>query len=60
MEELERKDIQGILLSSYSHLYWAFYVLLQIQEPGAARRGLSAVIDRVTTAEGKDGAINIL
>ncbi len=38
MENLERKDIQGILLSSYSHLYWAFYVLLRVQEPGAARR----------------------
>jgi Dyp-type peroxidase family len=53
MEELERQDIQGILLSSYSHLYWAFYVLLQVQEPGAARRGLSAIINKVTTAERK-------
>jgi len=59
MEELERKDIQGILLSSYSHLYWAFYVLLQIKEPGAARRGLSAVIDKVTTAEGKEEGASI-
>jgi Dyp-type peroxidase family len=61
MEELERKDIQGILLSSYSHLYWAFYVLLQVQEPGAARRGLAAIVDKVTTADGKEeeASVNI-
>jgi Dyp-type peroxidase family len=61
MEELERQDIQGILLSSYSHLYWAFYVLLQVQDPDAARRGLSAIVDKVTTAEGKEeeASVNI-
>nr|MBA3386955.1 peroxidase [Chthoniobacterales bacterium] len=59
MENLERKDIQGILLSSYSHLYWAFYVLLQVQEPAAARRGLAAIIDKVTTAEGKEEGCSV-
>ena len=61
MEELERDDIQGILLSSYSHLYWAFYVLLQVQDPAAARRGLSAIIDKVTTGQGKEeeASVNI-
>jgi Dyp-type peroxidase family len=59
MEELERKDIQGILLSSYSHLYWAFYVLLRVQDAGAARRGLANILDKVTTAEGKEEGCSV-
>ena len=59
VEELERKDIQGIVLSSYSHLYWAFYVLLEVREPVAARSGLAAIIDKITTAQGKEEGASV-
>ena len=53
MAHLERDDIQGFLLSSYSHLPCATYVLLRVVDPAASRRWLALVADEITTAEGK-------
>jgi Dyp-type peroxidase family len=52
--ELERKDIQGLVVSSYKHLPCAAYVLLRVQNAKAARAWLSQHVAEITTSEGKD------
>jgi Dyp-type peroxidase family len=48
-------DIQGLVVSSYHHLDAAAYLLLKIEDPGAARAWLGRNVSRVTTAaEGSD------
>jgi len=49
----ELKDIQGIVISGYGHLHCAAYMMLQVNEPVAARRWLGNITDQVTTSEGK-------
>jgi Dyp-type peroxidase family len=61
MADLERQDIQGILLSAYSHLPWAAYVLLTVQDAALARRWLSRIAGEITTGKGKEesGSVNL-
>ena len=47
----ERKDIQGIILSGFSHLLHTTYALLSITDPDRARDWLGRVIPDVTTAQ---------
>jgi Dyp-type peroxidase family len=51
--ELERNDIQGLIVSSYSHLPCAAYLLLRVQNAAAARSWLSQRVTEITTSEGK-------
>ncbi|HEY0736602.1 MAG TPA: hypothetical protein VGD69_16920 [Herpetosiphonaceae bacterium] len=53
MAELERHDIQGIVISSYIHLSCAAYVLLRITDADSARRWLAGISDEITTAQAK-------
>lgn len=51
--ELERRDIQGLVVSSYKHLPCAAYVLLRVKDAALARKWLSRRLSEVTAAEGK-------
>lgn len=51
MEQLERKDMQGFVVTSYSHLSCAAYVMLRIVDPAAARAWLGTLADEVVPAE---------
>jgi Dyp-type peroxidase family len=46
----EWADMQGLVLSSYPHLDQASYVLMAIDDAGAARQWLARMSDRVTSA----------
>jgi Dyp-type peroxidase family len=54
VSELERSDMQGILMSAYAHLPCAAYMLLRVTEPRNARTWLRAVAGEVTTGAGKE------
>jgi len=51
--ELEKNDIQGLVVSSYSHLPCAAYLLLQVTNPAAARGWLAQSVRGISTSEGK-------
>jgi Dyp-type peroxidase family len=51
--ELERQDMQGIVLSGYGHLPCAHYALLRVVDATAARRWLARIVGEITTAERK-------
>jgi Dyp-type peroxidase family len=51
--ELERKDIQGLIVSSYKHLPCAAFLLLQIRNAAAVRGWLARQVGNITTAEKK-------
>ena len=53
MAELEGQDIQGLVISGYGHLPCATYMLLRITDGAVARRWLAQIVDKVTTAAGK-------
>lgn len=53
MVELERQDIQGLVISGYAHLPCASYVLLRITDAVGARRWLGRLTEEVTTSERK-------
>jgi Dyp-type peroxidase family len=53
MSELERDDIQGMLLSAYGHLPWSANAVLRIVDAGLARKWLAALAESITTATGK-------
>lgn len=48
--DLEHSDIQGIVLSAYSSLTCASYVLLRVDDPAKAKTWLSAIANEVTNA----------
>jgi len=51
--ELERKDIQGLILSSYIHLPCAAFLLLRVTNAAVAREWLARHVGEITTAEKK-------
>lgn len=53
MAEMERQDIQGLVVSGYLHLNCASYMLLRVSDGVAARRWLSRRALEVTTSVGK-------
>jgi Dyp-type peroxidase family len=52
-EELEHDDIQGIVVSAYSKLECASYVILRIDDAAKAKQWLSAAVNEVTVARKK-------
>jgi Dyp-type peroxidase family len=54
VSELERSDMQGILMSAYAHLPCAAYMLLRVTEPRAARAWLRGLAGDITTGGAKD------
>jgi Dyp-type peroxidase family len=52
-EELEHDDIQGIVVSAYSNLECASYLVLRIEDRAQAKQWLSAVTDEITIARKK-------
>jgi len=59
MAELERKDIQGIVVSSYKHLPCAAYVLLRVTDARKARSWLAERVSEVTVSENKHASFSI-
>jgi Dyp-type peroxidase family len=59
MAELERKDIQGMVVSAYKHLSCAAYVLLRIKNAPQARAWLSQRVTEVTASENKHASVSI-
>jgi len=53
--ELDRKDIQGLVVSSYKHLPCAAFLLLRIADAGRARSWLTALTREITASEGRQG-----
>lgn len=53
MAELERQDIQGLVISGYAHLPCASYLLLRVSDAVPARRWLGRKALEVTTSERK-------
>jgi hypothetical protein len=51
--ELERKDIQGLIVSSYIHLPCAAFLLLRVTNEAVAREWLARHVAEITTAEKK-------
>jgi len=58
MVELERKDIQGIVVSAYKHLPCATYLLLRIKHAAATRAWIADRIPEITSSEGKHPALS--
>lgn len=61
MTTLDLDDIQGLIARGYAELKAATYVLLQIDEAGAARSWLSSLADQITPASARpaDSALNV-
>lgn len=53
MFELERKDVQGLVVSSYKHLPCAAFLLLKVNSPAGGRKWLSLHTREITTSENK-------
>ena len=53
MFELERKDVQGLVVSSYSKLPCSSYLLLRISNPAAARKWLAQHMAEITISESR-------
>ena len=50
--ELDRKDIQGLVVSSYKHLPCAAFLLARVVDAARARSWLTGLIGEITPAEG--------
>ena len=61
MADLEPADIQGLIARGYAELRAARYVLLQVDDPAAARAWLAGLADQVTPAPAHptDSALNV-
>jgi Dyp-type peroxidase family len=59
MAELERKDIQGIVVSAYKHLPCAAFLLLRVKDAAQARNWLALRASEVMAAEKKHSALSI-
>ena len=56
MVKLQTDDIQGMILTGYSHLLVSKYLFLEITEVGKAKGWLNAIAPQITTAHWKTGA----
>ncbi len=59
MEQLEFSDIQGILISAYSDLHCASYLMCEVTDGMAARAWLQRIAPRIKDAEKADKASSI-
>jgi Dyp-type peroxidase family len=59
MAELERNDIQGIVVSAYKHLHCAAFLLLRVKNAQPARTWLAQMATEVMASEAKDGSLSI-
>src|SRR5579864_8457938 len=57
--ELDRKDIQGLVVSSYKHLPCAAFLLFRIADAGRTRSWLTALTGEITASEGRQGDSSI-
>ena len=57
--ELERNDIQGLVVSSYKHLTCAAYILLRVSSAASARTWLAQRLGEITTAAGKHPHVSL-
>src|SRR5260370_23756359 len=58
MDVLERDDIQGLLLSAYSHLRCATYLMLRVDDAAAGRKWLGELAGEITTGVGKQAGLS--
>lgn len=58
MFELDRNDVQGLVVSSYKHHPCAAYLLLRVNNPAGARKWLAQHVAEVTTSENKHAPIH--
>lgn len=49
--ELDRKEIQGLVMSGYASMHYASYLLVGIRDPGLARSWLTELAPRVTAGD---------
>jgi Dyp-type peroxidase family len=59
LTDLDRADIQGIVLSAYGHLTCAAYLMLRIREAQSARSWLASVAGEITDASGKQEGFSL-
>ena len=59
MVELERKDIQGIVVSAYKHLPCAAFLLLRVRNAQPARTWLAQIATEITASEAKHPSLSI-
>jgi Dyp-type peroxidase family len=59
MAELERKDIQGIVVSAYKHLPCAAYLFLRIKNAPQARAWISQRVTEVMASQNKHASLSI-
>ena len=59
MAELERKDIQGLVVSAYKHLHCAAYVLLRVNSAAPARAWISQRVPEIMASEKKHPLLSI-
>jgi Dyp-type peroxidase family len=57
--QLERSDIQGFVLSAYSHLPCANYLLLRMTDSESTRQWLKSLENQITTAEKKQEGFSL-
>jgi Dyp-type peroxidase family len=51
--QLEKEDIQGLVVSSYSHLPCSAFLMLRVRDAAAARKWLAQGVKGITTSQGK-------
>jgi Dyp-type peroxidase family len=54
MSTLERRDVQGLVVSGYGRMREARYLLLGVREPREARRWIGELAGQVTSSEGPE------
>lgn len=59
MAELDRKDIQGLVVSAYKHLPCSAYVLLRVTRATAARKWIEQLLPEIATSDGKRPSTSI-
>ena len=55
MVELQTEDIQGMIVTGYSHLFFSKYLFLQIRDAEKAKAWLKTMAPQITTAHWKTG-----
>lgn len=59
LTDLDRADIQGIVLSAYGHLTCAAYLMLRVSDAQGARGWLAHVAPQITNASGKQEGFSL-
>ncbi|HXI71396.1 MAG TPA: peroxidase [Verrucomicrobiae bacterium] len=54
--EIQTADIQGIVISGYSHLFFSCYLFLQSKSPCQTKQWLALIAESITTADRRGSA----